>query len=567
MCESIESLDAIETASEPSNEIKKNGNPVVKWLNEVRFSGEMESLSALQSKSVAYTVDMYDAMQVRNSQVAIQTLKVNSSDLIKQIVNLIEMLPLEVNEFTFARSRLTLIYDQLCNIIDFCKRRLNYQASSSVTHETIYSSKSPLNKLNPGKLSDEMLLICQQMIAILNLQQIKRPDFLEIETSLRILIDKFGKLIDQTIKKDCKVISDTLYRHDKSLICIKWCLSALLQLTHEDVYICRIFTEYYPVVKSLINFILIKPNPSIPRIQWVFMGIALRIMSHLCVNSDAIRQIYTHTAIEQRLIILLNETNDNVLISEAIRLLFQITQIFVQYKQADELTKEQLYLYEEILNKRVVDSLVECLTKVLSTTNSREIFLLTMAVFSHISFYECYAFIRHRTLNILLQAFENRVTNFVDEIAIKDQTLTFLANVSEKYPIQILDSGALIYLIGSLRYCQANTLSKEQFDMALERVQIKAATALGNLASDPALAQFILNYQGVNRLVTLVKDAKSRNFSVNVLDAAVKALRRITYCLGPEYLDHEDYIECLDLLKLPIEEIIYKQSIKKELYV
>ena len=555
--------ESIETTPELPSETKRNENPVVKWLNEVRFSGEMESLSALQSKSVAYTVDMYDAMQVRNSQIAIQSLKANSSDLIKQIVNLIEMLPLEVNEFTFARSRLTLIYDQLSNIIDFCKRRLNCQLN-----ESNYSSrKSSSSKLNPVQLSSEMLLICQQMIALLNQTQIKKPDFIEIETNLRILIDKFGKLIDQTIKKDCKVICDTLYRHDKSVICIKWCLSALLQLTHEDVYICRIFTEYYPVVKSLINFILLKPNPSIPRIQWVFMGIALRIMSHLCVNSDAVRQIYTHTAIEQRLIILLNETNDNVLISEAIRLLFQITQIFVQYKQADELTKEQLYLYEEILNKRVVDSLVECLTKVLSTTNSREIFLLTMAVFSHISFYECYAFVRHRTLNILLQAFDNRVTNFVDEIAIKDQTLTFLANVSEKYPIQILDSGALVYLINSLKYCQANTLSKEQFDMALERVQIKAATALGNLASDPTLAQFILNYQGVNRLVALAKDGKRRNFSVNVLDATVKALRRIAYCLGAEYLSHQDYIECLDLLKLPVEKIIYKQSIRKELYV
>ena len=563
MTGSIESLEEeIETnPSEPSIEVKKNENPVVKWLNEVRFSGEMESLSALQSKSVAYTVDMYDAMQVRNSQVAIQTLKANSSDLIKQIVNLIEMLPLEVNEFAFARSRLTLIYDQLCNIIDFCKRRLNCPAN-----EPVYSHKSS-SKASPVQLSNEMLLICQQMIAVLNLQHVKKPDFIEIETSLRVLIDKFGKLIDQTIKRDCKVICDTLYRHDKSVICIKWCLSALLQLTHEDNYICRIFTEYYPVVKSLINFILLKPNPSIPRIQWVFMGIALRIMSHLCVNSEAVRQIYTHTAIEQRLIILLNETNDNVLISEAIRLLFQITQIFVQYKQADDLTKEQLYLYEEILNKRVVDSLVECLTRVLSTTNSREIFLLTMAVFSHISFYECYPFIRHRTLNILLQAFENRVTNFVDEIAIKDQTLTFLANVSEKYPVQILESGALVYLINSLKYCQANTLSKEQFDMALERVQIKTATALGNLASDPALAQFILKYNGVSRLVALIKDGKSRNFSVNVLDAAVKALRRIAYCLGPEYLGHQHYIECLDLLKLPVEEIIYRQSTRNELYV
>lgn len=553
--------ESTELRPEPSNETRKIVNPVVKWLNEVRFSCEMESLSALQSKSVAYTVDMYDAMQVRNSQVAIQTLKANSSDLIKQIVNLIEMLPLEVNEYTFARSRLALIYDQLSNIADFCKRRLNSQSN-----ESIYSAKSS-SKLSPVQSSNEMLLICQQMIAVLSPQHAKQPDFVDVETNLRILIDKFGKLIDQTIKGDCKVICDTLYRHDKSVICIKWCLSALLQLTHEDVYICRIFTEYYPVVKSLINFIILKPSPTIPRIQWVFMGIALRIMSHLCVNSDAVRQIYTHTAIEQRLIILLNETNDNVLISEAIRLLFQITQIFVQYRQADELTKEQLYLYEEILNKRVVDQLVECLTKVLSTTNSREIFLLTTAVFSHISFYECYPFIRHRTLNILLQAFENRVTNFINEIAIKDQTLTFLANVSEKYPIQILDSGALVYLICSLSYCQANTLSKEQFDMALERVQIKAATALGNLANDPALAQFILNYQGVRRLVALVKDGKSRNFSVNVLDAVLKALRRIAYCLGPEYLENEDYIECLDLLKVPIEEIIYRQYTKNELYV
>ncbi|KAK4337318.1 hypothetical protein RND71_043604 [Anisodus tanguticus] len=50
-------------------EVKKNENPVVKWLNEVRFSGEMESLSALQSKSVANSSDMFDAMEAFENRV------------------------------------------------------------------------------------------------------------------------------------------------------------------------------------------------------------------------------------------------------------------------------------------------------------------------------------------------------------------------------------------------------------------------------------------------------------------------------------------------------------------
>lgn len=541
MTESLDSLETIETTPEPTgNQIKKNENPVVKWLNEVRFGPETESLSSLQSKSVAYSVDMYDAMEVRNSQESIQTLRANSSDLVKQIVYLIKMLPLEANEFTFAISRLNFIYNRLCKITDFCKGRLNCSSSEY----SIYKSST---KLNPVQLSNEILLKCQQTISVLSLQHIKTPDFAEIEVNLKILIQKFVNLIDLTIKKDCKVICDTLYRHDESLICIKWCLTALLQLTHEDGYISRIFTEHYPVIKSLINFILLKPNISlIPRLQWVFMGNSLRIISQLCVDSNAVRQICMHTAIEQRLIILLNSTNDNVLISETIKLLFQLTQIFTQFKQTDD----------DVLNKRVVDQLVECLTKVLGTTNSREIFLLTMAVLSNISFYDCYAFIRYSTLRTILQAFDNRVTNFAEEIAIKDQTLTLLANVSAEFPFHILESDALVYIINSLEFCEANTLSKEKFFQALESVQIKAATALGSLANDPTLAQIILNLRGVFNLVLLIKDGRRRNFSPKVLNAAVIALRRIVCCIRSEYLNEDDFIECLDLLKSPIEESI-----------
>lgn len=163
-------------------------SPVQVWLNELLSLTEVESLSALQAKSVATTPESFEALSIRNAQVSIQQIRKNSTIIIDELDSLIDSLPIDSTEgLTYLMEKFSETYKKIQSLIEICKRKgCDYVANK--------------------QLSIDVQTICEQTIKFmqnfLSKQQINNA---QIEASARKLKENFGELVDTTIKKECFV--------------------------------------------------------------------------------------------------------------------------------------------------------------------------------------------------------------------------------------------------------------------------------------------------------------------------------------------------------------------------
>lgn len=158
------------------------------WLNELQSLTEVESLNALQAKSVATTPESFEALSIRNAQVAIQQIRKNSSTIIDELDSLIDSLPVSVEGLEYLFEAFHGTYQKMRSVIETCRRK---------------GCDVATNKL----LSSDVFSICEQTLKFMRVFLAKGSvNNAQIEASVRKLKENFGELVDVTIKKECSVI-------------------------------------------------------------------------------------------------------------------------------------------------------------------------------------------------------------------------------------------------------------------------------------------------------------------------------------------------------------------------
>jgi hypothetical protein len=606
--------------------MKSTWNPVVQWLNEVRQSAEIESLSALQAKSVAHRQDAQDALAVRNAQVAMQTVRKSSQSVLKELHVLTEQLPLSLVHIDTFRQRFLDLCTPLCQLLELCRRRCAVnelsieQCKASSTQQNASTAPNCASGATPttaaattltSKLaanvpeSPDTLYECvcsdsKQVLRVLHtFVQKRQVQNLTLDSALGRLLIHLQCLVERTLLADSSKLVDSLYTADRDGLCLKWSLLALWQLTQTDRYFRVLFATRASVLKPLANLLSEPQNAqgsaaSRSR-QEQLRCAALRVFTHLCARPETALIVCSRTAIGPRLTRLLNSPGCARLVQvECVRLIVQLTRALSEASKANEsndrpspadsdrfdpfdgLASKMQHVHlpsmhnrslaEQIATQLSLDQLVECLTGLLIECGEPQLLLLCSAAFANISFVDCYPFIHHRTLHVVLHVLDldrpELDVPVLAEIPLLDQLLTLLANLAEQYPTELLDGRALQLLVQALQSPSSIACS---FDSeAQERVQQKAATAIGRLVLHVPLASAINRMHVLERLIAICVDARLRNHSEHVLLAALAALRRAAVTLGPGPFER---LQRLDLIQLPLRDAFTKYAAGHELYV
>lgn len=280
---------------------------------------------------------------------------------------------------------------------------------------------------------------------------------------------------------------------------------------------------------------------------------ALRVLTYMSVNQEAIEQIFSELEAGANIVNLLSWERNDVVLKEAIGLLVQITLPFIDMKKRKD-NRQQ-----DMLRGIPLKSLVRALTNVARSPCGRELFLLVTAALANISFLEADSFRDNETCSTLVGMSKQR-PSLTDDVPLKDQIITVLANIAAHHPLEIISSGGLVYLLSALQLRPDESVDA----VAVERIQQKTAAALARLGTHKSCAKLLERLNGIQRLVELCKIPKLRNYSDTVLLAALAALRRISSTLGKVPFKQ---LNALDLVELELCDSFVLYSHKSESYV
>ncbi|KAH7643754.1 inscuteable-like protein [Dermatophagoides farinae] len=486
-------------------------SPVQVWLNELQSLTEVESLSALQAKSVATTPESFEALSIRNAQVSIQQIRHNSTIIIDELDSLIDSLP---------------VYCDGCDYV--------------------------ANK----QLSIDVIVICEQTIRFMkNFLWKQNVNNAQIEANVRKLKESFGELVDVTIKKESLILVSSLNKKT-SRLCLKWSLLALWQLTQKDPYMCRLFIENQKIINYLLDIVQNYCNVSLSE-SYQIKAAALRVLTYLSANRDAVRQILREFIGNKCLIsMILNETEEMVQ-REIVGFLVQVTTVFIDNNKDKIINMDEM---GSLNSKSLINELVNGLTDILKTAINDQIFLMACAALANVSFMNTDSLIKYDTLTIVLNSARQRFESS-DQPLLKDQIITLLANMSQKHQLLVVSSGGLIFLIQTLLTVNAIDGMERTKMLSVERIQQKIAVALARLGTHKSTAKIIYKLNGVSRLIQLCKEPKERNYSDTVLLASIAALKRIAQSIGR--LAFKELNAC-DLIDSKLQDTFIQYSIKNE---
>lgn len=531
---------------------------------------------------------------MRNAQVAVRKTREDSMQILNKIDQLIDQLPLTIEDLTSFKGTIEYVSCQIHSLIEHCRRRG-------------CDSSQPLLGFCPTVIGAKNRRLSND-VAVYGLQLAKLVDEFcqkhyvnngQVEVTLRKMKEKLGEVIDSTIRKDCDVIINAL-RFPWGSICCKWALLALWQLTQNDAYICRIGVQSGCLIKQLLKLSTVGcgSNPkSTLSLDPQLRASALRILTHLSNNPDAITQMFQAEP-GSNLITLLSFEQSELVLKEAVGLIVQVTMPLIDCKKAsssassaslaaskgasEKSSSSKCPGASEALVKVIpVKILVKALTNLARVCDSKELFLLISASLANISFFEKDSFIDNESCNVLLTCVKGRAA-FNQDIPLKDQIVTILANVASSYPLEVISCGGLVFLLAALemRPTPVNELSdfnestyfgddnKEEVTAgewsAIERIQQKVSAAMARLASNKSAASLLVRLNGVARLVNLCRNASERNYSDTVLLASLAALRRIAAATGitPFKQLHAD-----DLIESSLRDSFFACSSQAESYV
>lgn len=316
---------------------------------------------------------------------------------------------------------------------------------------------------------------------------------------------------------------------------------------------CRLFIENQNIIRYLLDIVHNYCHVSLTDLYQV-KAAALRVMTYLCSNRDAIKQILDEIISKKCLSSMVFNESEEMITKEAVGLLVQITTPFIDSK--DKQSNSDIW---NLSTKTLINELVHSLTEIIKTTNNNQIFLMACAALANISFMNTECLIKFETLSILINATKQRLD--FDQLLLKDQVITLLANMSQKHPLEVVSSGGLIFLLNSLQ-SEPNSVQIDQAAiLAIGRIQQKIAVALARLGTHKSTAKIIYKLNGVAKLVQLCKDPKERYYSDTVLLASIAALKRISQSIGRVPFKE---LNAIDLVDMKLQDSFMQYSMRNE---
>lgn len=170
------------------NQVRYN-TPLSAWLNELRETTDVECLSALQAKSVATDPESFEALSIRNAQIAIAEVRAKSVAIIDKIDALIDCLPITTKELLSLRKEFDDVGGGVAEAVGVCRRRGCDYLPSKVKCSTAV-----------GAITANMTKFIADFLAKHKINNA------QLEATLRKLKERFGELVDITIRRDCEVI-------------------------------------------------------------------------------------------------------------------------------------------------------------------------------------------------------------------------------------------------------------------------------------------------------------------------------------------------------------------------
>ncbi|PAA78314.1 hypothetical protein BOX15_Mlig003374g1 [Macrostomum lignano] len=279
------------------------------------------------------------------------------------------------------------------------------------------------------------------------------------------------------------------------------------------------------------------------RTQRKFWPLALRVLSYVCCVEESIRRFDQSNGLATVSGILGELGNSELVRAEAAGVVAQLTSPYILGKGKDLLGCLTSH----------AESLVKSLTLLCKEADCHDVFLLASAAIANITFISPASFeymLKYNTVRALVDACQ---LSKAASLFAKDQVATVLANMAAyAWCHQSLTRHNAIELLlhflsespmGSCRYSSSSSSGVQS--SACERLQQKAAIALGRLARDASAAQIVVELTGANRLAQLCRRPEERNNSDAVLVAALAALRQIHDSVGSEDLEERDVVQLI----------------------
>ena len=168
-------------------ELFNHESPLRAWLTELQSLTEVESLTALQAKSVATTPESFEALSIRNAQIAIQQIRKKSSIIIEELDSIIDSLPVTTHGLCYLYESFSVTCSRIKPVVEQCRRKgCDYATNKQLSHD--------------------VLMICEQTLKFMDTFLAKdNVNNAQIEAYARKLKENFGELVDITIKKECQV--------------------------------------------------------------------------------------------------------------------------------------------------------------------------------------------------------------------------------------------------------------------------------------------------------------------------------------------------------------------------
>ncbi|KAH9401041.1 hypothetical protein TYRP_002627 [Tyrophagus putrescentiae] len=553
------------------------------WLQELQSLTEVESLTALQAKSVATTPESFEALSIRNAQVAIQAIRRQSSAAIDELDCLLDCLPVSVEGLAYLHESFSgSTAPAIATGADFATNTATRTADVMAIVEQTRNFMATFIRRGSGTVVNNA----------------------QIEATVRRLREAFGELVDVTLKKECALLVGSLQAHNggqprrpRSHLCLKWSLLALWQLTQKDPYMVRLLIEQQQnyhhqngggIIESLLEIVQhYEGGGGSGQEATQIKAAALRVLTYLSSNREAVRAILralsptsssTNSQTPQK-----NSTTtttstsvDEGLLKEAVGLLVQLTTPFIDSKEQQQQQHKHSSWDDAdcpLAPKSLINELVAVLTDIArrnSSSNSGsngQIFLMTAAALANITFLSTETLVKYETLGVLVgaarqlrQHHQQQQNNFnyqrhhhhhhhyhhhqqhqqSSEHLLQDQIITLLANMAAKHPLEVVSSGGLIYLLDALLHDEEEEEVVEgggggEMDFENSTTPPPTPTTPTTLPSTliaPACAKIILKLGGIAKLVRLCKCPAERAHSDTVLLAAIAALKRLATAVG-----------------------------------
>ncbi|KAL3881407.1 hypothetical protein ACJMK2_027852 [Sinanodonta woodiana] len=468
---------------------------VQSWLSSLRVATEMECMCVLQGKSLTQEPQ-------RNSKFAIK----NGVDIIRNESHKIS------NEFAKLFS---------------CVEGENWKNVRPQTLQVTCHIRSLIQECNKCIMDPPLFMLEQQEMVMgecaklaqqvegMNVPKGSIPQKIPLINQLTFLGQSFSKMVDLSLGYLVQKIVDSLDEsHTPETLISTITTVTSMGLEGEDM--CYIMARE-GAVRALFE-ICKTESLAFVHVQ------ALRALATICCVAESILELEKEGGMECLTDILCDTTVSEAVRGEAAGVVAQVTSPCLDNFQ---------HIAGFLEN---VHDLLGSLLSLCYNTASHEIFLLSTAAISNITFMDSHTCEVLQQMSAPRHLIQCSNTRKAQSIFSKDQIATVLANMAviDSARNDILRNDGLSVLVSFLQE-RPNQYTKEAEIAACERVQQKAAIALTRLCRDGETAQVIIDLHGIARLVQLCRNIKERNNSDAVLVASLAALRKIcSLCQTPD---------------------------------